>query len=268
MKLFVITIFALTLFGHTFADQGTCAAANHCMICADGGEACTGCFNWGSGTIGAKQYLVGSAPAACAVAVANKITDCKYYKGDVLGSAKSPNDCSVCNKDWFNVVDHATATSQTATCSDTAIGVTVCDAIPDNCDNGLCLASTAATPVYTKGCRLCKSGYMGSGTAMTVTTSSDKVGYPSCVTNTITNCDVGNGLDVTKCLYCASDFAVEMAETSCAAFTADSNCRITATAGTWCLECWMAYYFDAKVCVLKAGLIGFSMLALLALFNY
>jgi len=237
------------------------------MICADGGEACTGCFNWGSGTIGAKQYLVGATgDAKCAVAVANKITDCKYYFGTIV-AAKSTNDCLVCNKDWFNVVNHATPASQVVTCSDTAIGVTVCDAIPDNCDNGLCLGSKADPAVYTKGCRLCKSGYMGSGTAMVVD-SSVTVGFPSCVTNTITNCDVGNGLDVSKCLYCASDFAVVMAETSCGAFTADSNCRITATAGTWCLECWMAYYFDAKVCVLKAGLIGFSMLALLALFNY
>jgi len=116
---------------------------------------------------------------------------------------------------------------------------------------------------------LCKSGYKGSGDEIiTGTSTSVKVGYVSCVTKTIDNCDVGNGVDKDKCLYCKSDFAVVAAETSCAAFTVDSNCRVTATAGTWCLECWMAYYFDAKVCVLKAGLIGFSMLALLALFNY
>jgi len=94
MKLFVITIFALTLFGQTFEAQGVCLAANHCMKCADDGNKCTGCFNWGSGTIGAKQYLsTVSDDASCAVSVANKITDCKYYLGTINVAAKSGNDC-------------------------------------------------------------------------------------------------------------------------------------------------------------------------------
>jgi len=130
----------------------------------------------------------------------------------------------------------------------------------------------ANDPIYTHGCSVCSAGKKGNGTAMTTyagTTSSDTiVGYPGCTTDLgITNCSRGTNAVLTDCYVCKSEFAVASAnDTSCETFTADANCRKLSS--TWCKECKMSYFFNSQMCTLKAGLIGFSMLALLALFNY
>jgi len=116
---------------------------------------------------------------------------------------------------------------------------------------------------------VCSAGKKGSGTAMvTKASTSSTVGYPGCDTALgITNCSRGKKLVLLNCYECASEYAVNGAdETECASFTTDANCRMLSS--TWCKECKMSYFFNSQMCTLKAGLIGFSMLALLALFNY
>jgi len=45
MKIFIITIFALSVFGQTFAAQGTCEFESYCMGCTDDAKTCSACYN-------------------------------------------------------------------------------------------------------------------------------------------------------------------------------------------------------------------------------
>jgi len=94
------------------------------------------------------------------------------------------------------------------------------------------------------------------------------IGWTTCADDIgLENCSRGTYKNNTECYECASEYAVNGAdETKCASFTTDANCRMLSS--TWCKECKMSYFFNSQMCTLKAGLIGFSMLALLALFNY
>merc|ERR1712093_947471 len=148
------------------------------MGCTNDAATCFACFNWGSGSIGAKQL----ATNVCTTAVANVVTNCKWYKGTIT-STKSSSDCMKCNdKKWLNVVVNATAANIAITCSDTATNPVTCLAEVANCDQSLCYTATGGT--VTKGCAVCKSGYTGSGTQVST------LGYTGCsTTGVVTNCD-------------------------------------------------------------------------------
>jgi len=119
---------------------------------------------------------------------------------------------------------------------------------------------------------MCNAGKKGSGDALNSKSTENEsgaiMGYAGCATDLgITNCARGTYASLTECYVCDSEYAVASAnDTSCSAFTTDANCRKLSS--TWCKECKMSYFFNSQMCTLKAGLIGFSMLALLALFNY
>jgi len=95
LALAVVTI--ASLMSVAFTAQGTCASASYCMSCAeDKTDECVQCFNWGSGTIGARQVE----NKKCTNAVANKVADCKYYNGYISTSSKRW-DCQMCDgKAW------------------------------------------------------------------------------------------------------------------------------------------------------------------------
>jgi len=142
-----------------------------------------------------------------------------------------------------------------------------CKPIPPTIELSRVLAENDIT--YTKGCRTCSAGYELTGTAMvaTPTVGTINVGYPTCGTQSIYNCSQGIFTNKDNCYVCSSDYAVASAnDTSCSAFTTDPMCRKLSS--IWCQECKMSYYFKSQMCTLKAGLIGLSLLALLALFNY
>merc|ERR1712113_108076 len=250
MRTFFITILALCLANYTLSAQGTCTKASRCNGCTDdttsATSACSACFNWGAGgDIGARQ-LSGT---SCATAVANKVTDCKYYL-NTISATKTINDCAVCDdKTWLNITDNNTAASIAITCSDTASNTTTCAAEVANCEQSLCFTSTAG--VVSVGCRACKEGYTGSGTQIS------NVGYTACsTTGIIANCDYHMSSNNAQCYTCASDYAVASTNTSCTAFTTDSNCR--KLSNTWCSECWHAYYFENTTCILAGKLFVFS----------
>merc|ERR1712048_1492458 len=122
MKLATVLV-AIMAIQYVFTAQGTPAATSYCMGNVDNATTCSSCFNWGSGTIGARQLATGS----CATAVANKVTDCKYYAGAISGTMKTAGDCMMCNKKtWLNIQDHSTPASIVIGCSDTAIDTTTC----------------------------------------------------------------------------------------------------------------------------------------------
>lgn len=255
---FIITILALCMIGYTFAAQGTPAASSYCMGNNDGATTCSACFNWGSGTIGARQL----ASNACSTKVANTVTDCKFYKGTIT-STKSTSDCMVCNnKTYLNIKDHATASSITVACSNTASSTTTCKAAVSNCDQTFCFTNTSST--VNTGCKQCSTGYTGSGT------QTSNVGYASCSkTGAITNCGLHSYALKTKCYTCNTGYAVASAETSCTAFTTDANCRMLSSGGSYCKECWHSYYFTTTTCTLAANILalGGMFMFVLAFFN-
>jgi len=132
MKLFSLLL-ALFVIQQVFAAQGQPVAASYCMGNVDDSTNCSSCFNWGSGTIGARTYVANS---TCGTAVTNAVASCKWYSGTNT-STISLQDCSMCDsKDWLNLTDHAsTASSRVRACSDTAISTTTCSATISNCAN-------------------------------------------------------------------------------------------------------------------------------------
>jgi len=254
---FFITLFALCFISYTMAAQGTCAKASYCQGCTADATTCTSCYNY-EGGIKPKQF----ASNACGTDVANTVTDCKYYN-NVITATKNVKDCTMCNaKTWLNIQDNATAASIVIGCSDTAISTSTCAAAVTNCAQSACFKATGGT--YAKVCAQCNTGYKGDGTIVA------NVGYPNCVnTSIITNCSIANPHDNTKCKVCAANFAVSHSnDTSCAAFTADANCRKLGDA-TYCAECKDGYYFDDKTCTKAASIMMFSslILSLLVFFN-
>merc|ERR1712054_24547 len=245
-------IFVLAIIGYALAAQGTPAATSYCMGNNDSATTCSSCFNW---NITTKHTARQFASSACATAVTNSITDCKAYSGTIT-TTKTVGDCLLCHsKDWMNITDNATAASIAITCSDTAISTTTCASTVSNCDQSGCFKSTAAA--YTKFCRMCSSGYKPSGTAVST------VGYPSCVTGTITNATYYSS--PTVAYECASGYAVASTGTSCTAYTTDSNCRKLA-AGGWCNECKNSYYFSTTTCTLGAKMLAAGSMLLAAFF--
>jgi len=78
MKLFIaILIACMMVRGY---KSVSCTAANYCMACSSSTtDACTSCFNWGSGKIGAKA--LNSTSANCQTALSLTVTDAKFYSG-------------------------------------------------------------------------------------------------------------------------------------------------------------------------------------------
>jgi len=253
MKL-TICLLLLTSF---VVSTPSCAASLYCMGCAmSTADSCSSCFNWGSGSVGARAL----ASNACTNALSTTaVTDCKFYSGVNGGSTQTINNCSMCTKDFLNLNNNASPV--TVTCSDTAANTTTCTGKVANCDQTACY--TADGTNYVLACYMCSKGYSGSGTA------TENAGYSACATTSnITNCDYHylSGASTLACYSCGSGYAVASTSTTCSAFTTDSNCRQLHSDGT-CASCWHAYYWNTSTCKLRAlvTVLSAMTLAILAL---
>merc|ERR1712177_192888 len=172
MKVYQLIIVVLAIKCVQTVTQGKPVAASYCMGNNNDATTCSKCFNWGSGTIGARQL----ATNACSTKVANSVTDCKYYNGGIT-STKTTLDCMMCNsKKWLNITDTNTCKTEVA-----------------NCDQSVCFKpKTGSNATY---CAQCKTGYKGSGTKANNL-------YPTCAAATITNADLGLANDNTKVYTC------------------------------------------------------------------
>jgi len=240
------TIVALCLIGATFAAQGTPLATSFCQGNQDGNALCSTCHN--SNT----NARVKGTDNLCTAVNANLVTDCAYFS-NALTTTRTESDCQQCDsKDWLSVT--VVATVPTILCSDTAAVTATCSTTVTNCDQSLCYTNTTTTV----GCMLCKSGYTGTGAAV-------GPGLTSCATTTIANCDIGRGTD---CFKCNSGYAVtSTTNTTCTAYTGDSNCRKLGTGNAYCAECHWGYIFNLLVCESSAKLMAFSGL-MMALFFF
>lgn len=215
-------------------------------------NACLSCFNWGSGSIGARSLI----SAACTSALTTTaVTDCKFYYGTNNGTTQTLSNCMMCNKDFYNM----NASTTVVTCSNTAASTTVCTGKIDNCAQTACYTADGTT--YVSRCKTCNSGYTGSGTATT------DIGYSACSkTGILVNCESHylSGSATTACYSCASNYAVASTSITCSAYTTDGNCRQLDSAGA-CSQCWHAYYWNTSTCKLTAFMTVIPMMALAVL---
>jgi len=263
-----ITILALFVIGYSTAALGTPAKTAYCMGRKATVHTCSSCFNWGTGTIGAREYLASN--HTCLIKVSKPVTDCLIYNG-VITATKGFDDCLVCNKKiWLNIVENAGAITSRA-CSDTAVKATKCTTKIANCGQNMCVNNTASSGKTTPGCRQCMKGYVGATPVTTAKSASPPtIGYTTCtLTGALKNCELSMFNNALHCYTCKSGFAVASAQTSCATFTLDSNCRKLHTGDAACVECWHSYYFNLAKCVLSANImaLGGMVMFVLAFFN-
>merc|ERR1711967_13878 len=228
----------------------SCQAADYCMGChMTTANDCTSCFNWGSGTVGARSMTSVGLLENCQSALPSTLVtaNCGFYNGGALSTAtaKANGNCSWCKKKYLTW----TVSSSTEVCTDTA--TTGCTAV-SNAEFTKCYVDTTTVA----GAGVCKKGYYGTGTAT-------NAGYPTCTKASVANCDWAS--DATNCFYCKSNYAVSSTG-ACAAYTTDSNCRSLHTDST-CSTCWPAYYWNVTTCKLSAALLSIASLAFAAFFN-
>merc|ERR1711967_55180 len=86
------------------------------MGCNATTSVCDSCFNWGSGSVGARLLANNNCQTALPAAV--KTADTKYYSGLMTSTTtKGLEDSAVCTQDYKNFVENGS----TVTCSKTAI---------------------------------------------------------------------------------------------------------------------------------------------------
>merc|ERR1712017_15727 len=97
-----ITILALFVIGYSTASSPSAPAKTaYCMERSTDKAKCTQCFNWGTGTIGARELK--ASVNTCLVKVTNAVTGCLMYSGKIT-STKLVTDCLACNKlTWLNI---------------------------------------------------------------------------------------------------------------------------------------------------------------------
>merc|ERR1711862_443211 len=106
----------------------SCQATDYCMGChMTTANSCTSCFNWGSGTVGARSLTTTNNLGNCITALPSALTtsNCKMYSGSALSTAttKGSSNCSWCPKKYLTY----TLTGTTEVCTDTA--TTGCTAV-------------------------------------------------------------------------------------------------------------------------------------------
>jgi hypothetical protein len=235
---------------YTF-EVASCGANQFCMACnKDTVNKCDLCFNWGFGDIGARALDTAAVPQDCKKPLTLIVSECQYYKGDMLSTAteRTLESCWNCRHPMLKYED---ATKIASCVKEAPIS---CGAIA-NCQTTICFEKDNALTV---GCRLCEKNYSGAGFD-----TINSAGATSCVaTNVISNCEVSWKPTGTtwKCYSCAADYAVSNSELTCMTFTSDPNCRVMDSTNTACWSCWHAYYWDNNTCKLAATLTK-SMLA-------
>jgi len=208
----------------------SCAATQYCMGCSST-NVCSSCFNWGSGTVGARSL----ASSTCTATLTRTVSNAKFYSGTHTNTSVWASGAASCKSGKYFQVDQTAASPYTPTCTSTlATGAT---AITDCEYTSVVKTSTSAATAY---CGMCKKGKAGNAATT------------ACSGTNITNCDYEAGV---YCAICKSGYAVNSAATACTAFTTDSNCRALASDST-CGTCWAAYYFNGTTCKLFAKLLS------------
>jgi len=237
----LLLIIAACMITKTYAVS--CAATQYCMGCS-ATNTCDSCFNWGSGSVGARSL----ASDTCTTALTKVTTDAQNYSGTHANASTWSWSSVVCKSGKYHQVDQTSGVAANYTSSCTSTLATGATAITDCKYSSVEKTSTTAA---TAKCNLCNKGKGGNAT------------YTACTGTAITNCDYASG---TSCYFCASNYAVASTGTTCTAYTTDKNCRKLLADGT-CGTCWDAYYFNGTTCKLFGSILAASFAFLFALIN-
>merc|ERR1712066_243680 len=170
-----ITILALFVIGYSTATLGTPAKTSYCMGRVDKKTTCSACFNWGTGTVGAREL---SSTGTCLIKVTNAVTSCLIYNGKIT-KTKAYNDCIACNKKiWLNIAETKQAITSIG-CSDTAIVAKTCLSKVLNCGQNMCPSDVTNSKVH-PGCRQCAKGYIGLTKIENTASTKAIMGYKTC----------------------------------------------------------------------------------------
>merc|ERR1712196_664473 len=101
---FFLALIAVCAFAH-YARANTCAVASYCMSCNTTSQ-CTGCFNWGSGKVGARSLATNVCTAALTRTIAK---DVKFYSGTHTSTSTWAAGAAVCKGNKYMVVDQTVA---------------------------------------------------------------------------------------------------------------------------------------------------------------
>lgn len=238
---FIALLAFVCLIAHCYTVS--CAATQYCMGCS-ATNVCSTCFNWGSGSVGARSL----ASNTCTTALGKLATDAKMYSGSHTTTSTWTWSSALCKSNKYFVVDQSggVAANYTGTCTSTL--PTGATAVADCEYPGVNKTSASAATAY---CLVCKKGKGGVSA------------YTSCAGTAIANCDYASG---NGCHYCKSDYAVASTGLTCSAYTTDSNCRGLLSDGT-CGNCWDAYYFNGTTCKLFGSILAASFAFLMALIH-
>ena len=248
MKLYIILL--VCLISSTMSLVPACRAENYCKGCSTTTPtACTSCFNWKLGHVGAK-YLTGTTCLNSATVI---IRCMRYDSGLRSASTLLPGACQQCDP-LYTLVEKSVTIKGHVTVTPTCVPnrPTGCAAIRE-CMQLKCSSSDAGY-TYTSTCSLCNKGKGASATNF-------------CVGTIIPNCNYSMWVSQQKCLYAHRGYAVAFGNLSAVAYTIDINCQSLATGSTTqCQECWDGYYWNWIHCRLSAKLLGTAFLAIVGLF--
>merc|ERR1711970_1120990 len=126
-----------------------------CMTCS-ANNSCGSCFNWGSGTVGARS--LGS--STCTTALSRTMTDAKYYSGTHTNTSAWAMGSAVCkDSSKYQYLDMTIASPYSSVCQSTTIsGVTRIS----NCKFDV--VNKTGSTTYTTFCLMCdknKGGVCG-----------------------------------------------------------------------------------------------------------
>merc|ERR1712070_252509 len=183
----------------------SCQATDYCMGCSmSTTNSCTSCFNWGSGTVGARSYATVSSLTNCIAALPTTLVtaNCGFYNGFQSSTAttKASGNCSWCKKKYLTY----TVSGSTEVCTDTA--TTGCTAV-SNAGYPTCTKASVANCDWatdSTNCIYCKSNYAVSTTGACAAYTTDSNCRTLHTDSTCNQCWPAYYWNVTKCKLAAS----------------------------------------------------------------
>merc|ERR1711879_324004 len=142
MKLFVTVVIALCM--SKFAYSTSCAASMYCMGCS-ATDVCDACFNWGSGTVGARSL----ASNTCTAALTRTTGNVMYYSGTHTNTSNFVWYSLRCKSGRVFDVDSTSTAPYTVACNTTGAVTAVTDCEANATDK-------TASSTTTAKCMLCK----------------------------------------------------------------------------------------------------------------
>merc|ERR1719247_4020603 len=158
MKFFAIAVIIAFAMPVVFAVTPACTASNYCQGCSDVTLGnCTGCFSWGSGSVGAR-ILVSN---VCTTKRSTSVdANCKIYNNATTTDVKTWSTCATCKSGYVNLRVYSAALSSSSLAtnwtSSTCTKKSSTYALISNCADGSTTFVTGTGLTASSFCTMCK----------------------------------------------------------------------------------------------------------------